>query len=64
MCSCGCPGLGTFSSFILFFPLYPLFFWFVCFLFIGTDCLEWSVCASAMAFYISFRTWPLHILTD
>jgi hypothetical protein len=40
------------------FPLYPL----VLFWFIGTDCLEWSVCASAMAFYTSFHIWPLRLL--
>lgn len=54
----GRDGLRSVSFF--FIPLYPLFcplvHWH------GLDCLEWSVCASAMAFYISFRMWPLQLL--
>lgn len=62
MFSCGFPGLGAFSLYVLFSHYIPCFWLFLVF-FIGTDCLEWSVCASATAFYISFRTWPLHLLT-
>lgn len=62
MFSCGCPGLGAFSSFVLFFHYIPWFFLF----FFGSLA---QIVLSSLSVHQRWRsiflfcTWPLHLLT-